>query len=511
MATNKNTVVQLKSMAKERGLKGYSRLRKADLINFINDTRPIPAPRTMRPIPAPRTLAPKPIPAPRPNRIIAAINTYVKPTLVEIKKAFDRGNERLGSFITKNLNDLIGWAKTPSQRKEKPSLSDYVKQELKERSFELKERKYALRRFTTQYAIEGKDGYDPQSFMRDARQVIINLLRKNRRINVKLILRCNMEKISLSTGEVIAHKTSFHSKAEVNLEWTDVDDLYNTMVDRVLELMTTFQREGSNWTFKSITRLEIHTFAYEPLKGNSYIPLPLKLVQKKAIINMKNEDNKCFTWSVLRALNMREEHAERIDKNLKKEEDSLNMTGIVYPIPLNAIDKFERQNPTISINVYGYEESVYPLRASKYDDRIVIDLLLISVEERRHYCLIKSTSRLLSSQLNKKGHAKHFCPRCLNHFATQEKLATHKEYCSAHEAIKIEMPEEGATLSFKNWNKRMRVPFIVYADCESFIKPIDTCGPNPKTATQSNIRSTPHQASVTTLSAFTTRYILRTQ
>ena len=48
MATNRNTVVQLKAMAKERGLKGYSRLRKDDLIQFINDARPIPAPRTIR-------------------------------------------------------------------------------------------------------------------------------------------------------------------------------------------------------------------------------------------------------------------------------------------------------------------------------------------------------------------------------------------------------------------------------------------------------------------------------
>ena len=69
MAMHKNTVVQLKSMAKERGLNGYSRLRKDDLIQFINDARrseasplrPIPAPRTIRPIPAPRTLV-KPIP-----------------------------------------------------------------------------------------------------------------------------------------------------------------------------------------------------------------------------------------------------------------------------------------------------------------------------------------------------------------------------------------------------------------------------------------------------------------
>ena len=493
MATNRNTVVQLKSMAKERGLNGYSRLRKDDLIQFINDARrsearsaatcvscplrPIPAPRTIRPIPAPRTLvkpipAPrtlvKPIPAPRINRIVEAINSYVQPTLIEIKKAFDWGRKRtldVGSFITTKLNDLIGWTKRPSQRKE---------------LYELKESKSALRKFTMQYVIEGRVGYDPQSFMLDVKQAVINFLRKTRRTKVKLILRCNMEKNNISTGEVITHKTSFHSKPEVNLEGTDVDDLYNTMVDRVLEAMATFQRDGSNWTFKSIICLEIHTVVYEPLKGNSYIPLPPKLAQKKAIINMKNEDNKCFTWSVLRALNPRERDNERIDKGLKKKEDSLNMTGIAYPVQLNALDKFERQNPTISINVFGYEESVYPLRVSKCEGREVVNLLLISDEEKRHYCLIKSMSRLLSSQSSTDEHVLHYCPRCLNHFTTQEKLATHKEYCSAHEAVKIEMPGEGTTLSFKNYNRSMRVPFIVYADFESFIKPIDTCGPNPE-------------------------------
>ena len=44
------------------------------------------------------------------------------------------------------------------------------------------------------------------------------------------------------------------------------------------------------------------------------------------------------------------------------------------------------------------------------------------------------------------------------------------------------MPEEGSTISFSNFNRSMRVPFIVYADFESFIKPIDTCSPNPKSS-----------------------------
>lgn len=42
------------------------------------------------------------------------------------------------------------------------------------------------------------------------------------------------------------------------------------------------------------------------------------------------------------------------------------------------------------------------------------------------------------------------------------------------------MPEEGSTLAYQNCNGSMRVPFIVYADFESFIKPIDTCQPNPE-------------------------------
>ena len=43
----------------------------------------------------------------------------------------------------------------------------------------------------------------------------------------------------------------------------------------------------------------------------------------------------------------------------------------------------------------------------------------------------------------------------------------------------IELPEPGAMLSFKNYNRSMRVPFTVYADFESFMKPIDTCQPDP--------------------------------
>ena len=63
-------------------------------------------------------------------------------------------------------------------------------------------------------------------------------------------------------------------------------------------------------------RPDLHTVKYVPLGGSSYIPLPRFLGAKKAIINLKNEDDECFKWAITRALNTVEEHSERTDKIL---------------------------------------------------------------------------------------------------------------------------------------------------------------------------------------------------
>ena len=70
------------------------------------------------------------------------------------------------------------------------------------------------------------------------------------------------------------------------------------------------------------------------------------------------------------------------------------------------------------------------------------------------------------------------CFQYLNTFNSNESLASHREYCKSYEAIKIELPEEGSKISFKNHNRSMRVTFIVYADFESFTPQLSTCQPN---------------------------------
>ena len=63
------------------------------------------------------------------------------------------------------------------------------------------------------------------------------------------------------------------------------------------------------------------------------------------------------------------------------------------------IDRFEKQNPTISVNVFGYEKKkVTILRKTKnYKRENIVDLLLINKSKVQHYCVIKNLSRLISS------------------------------------------------------------------------------------------------------------------
>ena len=89
-----------------------------------------------------------------------------------------------------------------------------------------------------------------------------------------------------------------------------------------------------------------------------------------------------------------------------------------YPVSLKDLKKFEKQSPSISITVFLYERtSVYPLRNSNCTDREnKIILLLIEENGVKYYCLVKSLSRLLASQVSNHKEKQNFCFRCLNPF-----------------------------------------------------------------------------------------------
>ena len=410
-----------------------------------------------------------------------------------VKKKARNPREAVADFkdYIRNLNrDYI----TPSRLKKlSKQLNKKINKAIEEekRLFTPVKEKSAFKGFTTQYVIKGSPDYDTTTFLTIAKPWVINIMDKNRNIKARLYLNCLMKRTD-PDGFTVIKKFRFHSIGQkIITESTDPHEIYNEMFNEIEEEVQKVEHaEGSGWVFVEVENLTLCTDIWDPIKGSSYIDLPKELKNKNAIINMKNKDNnKCFLWCVLRALNpSKDKHPSRIDKDLKSKENTLNMEGIAYPVDLKDIKRFEKQNPDISISVLGYskDERIYPLRISKYtkakkeDERKHnIVLLLIKDGDNSHYCYVKNLSALLSSQVNKHDHKLYFCLNCLNGYDDPEKLEQHKEYCSEEESIKINMPKPDTYIKFKNYLYSERAPFAIYADFESLLKPLDTCKPDP--------------------------------
>ena len=82
--------------------------------------------------------------------------------------------------------------------------------------------------------------------------------------------------------------------------------------------------------------------------------------------------------------------------------------------------------------------------------------MLIEKDGVKHYCSVKSINRLLSSQVSK-CKKKKFLFKPFNPFLLRDVLNKHQEYCNEHEAVKIELPEKGMMLKFKNYHRRDKV------------------------------------------------------
>ena len=302
-----------------------------------------------------------------------------------------------------------------------------------------------------------------------------------------------MFRIDPNTGVKVIERFAFHSKdLKLVLEGTDVNDLYNEMVEEIEEeIQKTEMAEGSGWQFMHVEKLVLHTTRWDPINAGSYIDLPEPLKNTKAIINMQNEDEECLKWSVLRALNPKDTNPQRIDKDLKSKQDTINMKGIKYPVDFRGIDHFESQNPEISISVVGYnkDERVYPLKRSNYTGSKHDIVLLLLKEEvkgengkikvKSHYCLVKNQSALLASQINNHKGTRHICLNCFNSFKTPDSLNKHKEYCYNYECVKILIPPPNTFLRFKNFLHSEKAPFVIYGDFESLIKSMHNCDPDP--------------------------------
>ena len=120
---------------------------------------------------------------------------------------------------------------------------------------------------------------------------------------------------SNDTGET---RTSFvwSNNEEIRLG-NETDDIVKRIINSFLNNYQTEElilRNGSNFVFESVGLLSYHIHKTSLKRGNSYIKFLDWVASKKAIINPKTVDDRCFEYSIVVALHHKEieNHPERI-------------------------------------------------------------------------------------------------------------------------------------------------------------------------------------------------------
>ena len=187
----------------------------------------------------------------------------------------------------------------------------------------------------------------------------------------------------------------------------------------------------------------------------------------KGLINLKNKDHKCFMWCHVRLINPTNSQPERINKQDKKIAANLNYSDIAFPLDINDYEKIEDRFQ-MQVNVFGYENKVYPLYISKKSYNQTLNLLLITEKDKSHYVFIKDFNRLMFSRTKHKDKM-HHCMSCSQSFTTEEILSNHKKQCLLINCCQAVNYESGA-IKFTNYNKQISILFKIYADTECFLK-----------------------------------------
>ena len=220
---------------------------------------------------------------------------------------------------------------------------------------------------------DNDDNYYKPVLLRSSFKKIINIMKAEKikdkkKLSVKEYLYVIMSHLADLINEQKNNRDeSNESKIQLNMglnfissnDTGEIRTFFVEIIDRILKsFLSNYQNEekilrnGSNFVSESVDSLSYHIHKTNLKRGKSYIKSPEWILNKRATINPKNKDNKCFQYSITVALNHQniENHPERIS-NIKPFIDQYNWEGIDFPSGIKDWKKFEKNNKTITLNI----------------------------------------------------------------------------------------------------------------------------------------------------------------
>jgi len=197
----------------------------------------------------------------------------------------------------------------------------------------------------------------------------------------------------------------------------------------------------------------------------------------KFLFNPSNYDEKCFLYCVLKHLKLTHPRKKYRGWSFKKFEATLNTIGITFPISIQQIEKFCKQNPhlklKINIILLNTKHHVFPLEygMGRKKTKNVMNLLLIqrrndSEDINNHFLLITDLHKFLRKTYHDGSYQRSFtCVNCLNGFSSLKILEKHEVTCSLHKP-RMEIVSDDTTMKFKNYQNQHPLEYIAFLDFE---------------------------------------------
>ena len=434
---------ELKQRARSEGVVGFSRMKKAELEKALQG---------------------KALQKPKSFPVVKSVIQKVLPE--KVAQVVDLSLDSINSWFGR-MKKRTDWNLKEKAREKLLKLNAKIKEILERPEFEWEE-KPGLGGST--FVVAGKEGYSAEGFLKNTNEKVVEILQKHFGFKVRMVLVCRMASSNLAAGTTVENDAFFSSPVEEVFEGTDLEKLVKKMHEWMLENMRNFQKGRSNWQFLRVEKLEIHL---DEMTVGKFIPLPDGLDAKKALTNMKNEnDEECFKYCLGRWKNPVEKNPQRITSLLKKQCEEFNWEGISFPISWRGIDRFERQN-NISVNVLGLDgKEIITLRKTQEKKENHVILFKLKQGENEHFALVNNLNRLWFGQDSKNKNQRQVCDGCLNSFNSKETLEVHQEFC-VNDGVKGVLPPRKSTIKFKKVQCGTIVPFAIYADFECILKKIE--------------------------------------
>ena len=414
----KKTVKELRNLAKEQGIRGFKKLKKADLINAINKTKPTEQP-TVR--------------VSKLKKLVEDASEDERETTSSFKGNYKR--LKYDGVEEGKIVDLMTYLENTTED---------VKKDLQKLQSDRENWKVQLNVVVEFLMVERRD--DETNEVTEEKPMWSS--------NAILMEGSNISKIIKEMHETLL------------LQYGSVSS----------------KLKSSGFVFNRIVGMTCHCNKVDLNRGSSYFDAPDWIKNKGCIINPQNKDDKCFIYAVTLSLHHHQIdfHPERISK-IKPFINKYNWDQIQCPATNKDWETFEKNNPDVALNVLfvdleNKEKKVYQSFISKFNlsRNKIADILILRDNEKSHYVAIKSLPALLRG-ITSKHNGDFYCRNCLNSFRTENKRDIHIKVCLDNDYCKVEMPNQfNNKMKYFEGQKAMRSAFVIYADTECILQKIET-------------------------------------